>query len=272
MSVSFQSSNEEERFRRVCRVLGLIGYVFLFTASCSFFSSLYPVRASAAPTSVDAFVVTSNIIAIDLCSALFVICGFVAAYAHANMASADWWEFSKIVSLYVLVDLWLSTCATLVAGSIFHLAKHSFRFQDVALTCLNGVTGLRIFEFRQDWRAWHDMNPTAWVVPSLMYCLLLLPFSTRTNQRLRALWSGGGDFLALANAVLPIVVIGLFALVRDDTNVFYANSANLGYRLFEFNLGTCLYTLSVRDGPAQRCCARSSRCCSASRSRCSSRR
>ena len=122
----------------------------------------------------------------------------------------------------------------------------------MALTCLNGATGLRIFEFRQDWRAWHDMNPTAWVVPSLMYCLLLLPVSTRTNQRLRALWSGGGDFLALANAVLPIAVIGLFALVRDDTNVFYANSANLGYRLFEFNLGTCLYTLSVRDGPAQR--------------------
>jgi len=140
MSVSFQSSNEEERFRRVCRVLGLIGYVFLFTASCSFFSSLYPVRAAgtregpqaagaAAATSVDAFVVTSNIIAIDLCSALFVICGFVAGYTHANMAAADWCEFSKIVSLYVLVDLWLSTCATLVLGSIFHLAKHSFRFQ-----------------------------------------------------------------------------------------------------------------------------------------------
>ena len=168
------------------------------------------------------------------------------------MTAADWCEFAKIVSLYVLVDLWLSTCGTLVIGSIFHLAKHSFRFQDAALTCVNGLTGVRVFEFRQDRRAWHDMNPTAWVVPSLMYCLLLLPVSTRTNQRLRALWSGGGDFLALANAVLPIAVIGLFALVRDDTNVFYANSANLGYRLFEFNLGTCLYTLSVRDGPAQR--------------------
>jgi hypothetical protein len=147
MGVSFQSSNEEERFRRVCRVLGLIGYVFLFTASCSFFSSLYPVRAAetrtssspeepqaAAATSVDAFVVTSNIIAIDLCSALFVICGFVSGYTHANMAGADWCEFSKIVSLYVLVDLWLSTCATLVLGSIFHLTKHSFRFQ--VRTCL----------------------------------------------------------------------------------------------------------------------------------------
>ncbi len=36
----------------------LIGYVYLFTASCSFFSSIYPVRAeaeAAAATSVDAF-------------------------------------------------------------------------------------------------------------------------------------------------------------------------------------------------------------------------
>jgi hypothetical protein len=28
-------------------------------------------------------------------------------------------EFAKIVSLYVLVDLWLSTCGTLFIGSIF---------------------------------------------------------------------------------------------------------------------------------------------------------
>lgn len=253
ISVSFQSQTEEERFRRVCRILGVVGYVYLFTGSCSFFSSLYPVRERAGPVnSVDAFVVTSNIIAIDLCSALFVVCGFIAAYAHANMTAADWWEFSKIVSLFVLVDLWLSTGVALLAGSVFHLARHTFRFEDVALTALTGTTGLRVLEFRQDWRAWHDLNPTGWVVPSLMYCVLLLPVSTRTNQRLRGLWSGGGDFLALGNAVLPITVIGLFALVRDDTNVFFANSANLGYRLFEFNLGTCLYTLSVRDGPAQR--------------------
>jgi hypothetical protein len=253
ISVSFQSQTEEERFRRVCRILGVIGYVYLFTGSCSFFSSLYPVRERAGPVnSVDAFVVTSNIIAIDLCSALFVVCGFIAAYAHANMTAADWWEFSKIVSLFVLVDLWLTTAVALLMGSVFHLARHSFRFEDVALTAITGTTGLRVLEFRQDWQAWHDLNPTGWVVPSLMYCVLLLPLSTRTNQRLRGLWSGGGDFLALGNAVLPITVIGLFALVRDDTNVFYANSANLGYRLFEFNLGTCLYTLSVRDGPAQR--------------------
>ena len=237
----------------MCNALLLVGYVYLFTGSCSFFSSLYPVREHASPpSSVDAFLVTSNIIAIDLCNSLFVICGFMAAYTHANMTAADWWELSKIVSLYVLVDLWLSTAATLLVGSIFHIAKHSFRLRDVGLTLLNGATGLRVFEFRQDWRAWHDMNPTAWVVPSLLFCMLLLPLSTRTNVRLRALWSGGGDELALANAVLPLIVIGLFALVRDDTNVFFANSANLGYRLLEFNLGACLYTLSLREGRAQR--------------------
>ena len=253
ISVSFGNTNEEERFRRVCHALSLVGYVYLFTGSCSFFSTLYPVRERAGPpSSVDAFLVTSSIIAIDLCSALFVICGFMAAYAHASMTAADWCELSKIVSLYVLVDLWLSTAATLFVGSIFHIAKHSFHLRDLGLTLLNGVTGLRVFEFRQDWRAWHDMNPTAWVVPSLLFCLLLLPLSTRTNVRLRALWSGGGDELALANAVLPLVVIGLFALVRDDTNVFFANSANLGYRLLEFNLGACLYTLSLREGRAQR--------------------
>lgn len=253
ISVSFRSQAEEERFMKVCRILGVIGYVYLFTGSCSFFSSLYPVREQAAPSnSVDAFLVTSNIIAIDLCSALFVVCGFISAYAHANMNSSDWFEFSKIVSLFTLVDLWLTTAVALLVGSVFHLARHTFRFEDLALTIITGTTGLRVLEFRQDWKFWHDYNPTGWVVPTLMYCFLLLPFSTRTNQRLRSLWSGGGDFLALGNAVLPIIVIGLFALVRDDTNVFYANSANLGYRLFEFNLGACLYTLSVRDGPVQR--------------------
>ena len=253
ISVTFANGHEEERFRRVCNALLMVGYVYLFTGSCSFFSSLYPVRkAVAAVASVDAFLVTSNIIAIDLCSALFVVCGFMAAYTHANMTAGDWGEFSKILGLYVFVDLWLSTAATLFAGSIFHLAKQSFRLRDVGLTLLNGVTGLRIFEYRQDWRAWHDLNPPAWLVPSLLFCTLLLPLSTRTNMRLRALWSGGGDELALANAVLPLIVIGLFALVRDDTNVFFANSANLGYRLLEFNLGACLYTLSLRECRAQR--------------------
>jgi hypothetical protein len=40
--------------------------------------------------------------------------------------------------------------------------------------------------------------------------------------------------------------------MRDDTNFFFTNIANLGYRLFNFNLGTCLYTLTVREGSAQR--------------------
>jgi hypothetical protein len=56
--------------------------------------------------------------------------------------------------------------------------KHSFRFQDAELTCVNGLTGVRVFEFWQDRLAWHDMNLTVWVVPSLTYCLMLLPVST----------------------------------------------------------------------------------------------
>lgn len=48
--------------------------------------------------------------------------------------------------------------------------------------------------------------------------------------------------LILMNSCAPIVVISLFALIRDDTNIFYVNATNVGYRLLEFNLGVCLYT------------------------------
>ena len=36
--------------------------------------------------------------------------------------------------------------------------------------------------------------------------------------------------------------ISLFALMHDNSNIFYINATNVGYRVLEFNLGVCAYS------------------------------
>jgi hypothetical protein len=225
-----------------------LAYLYCLASCTMFFSSLYPVPTRPEPEAagrgsspVDAFVMTSHILAIDVSSAFFVLAGFFSAYTFCNIASADRAELCKVVALYTLVDVWLAALLSLLFGSIFHLAQHSFRAHDLALTALEGLTSVRAFELRQDPQSWHSLNPTWWPVLCLLYCFLLTPCTITGNERLRRCHPRAGILIPWLNASMPIVVISLFALVHDDTNIFFINASNLGYRLLEFNLGICFY-------------------------------
>ena len=63
----------------------------------------------------------------------------------------------------------------------------------------------------------------------------------RANTQIKNCHEKGGPYLILLNAALPIFLLSLFALLRDDTNIFFANATNFGYRLLEFNLGVAVY-------------------------------
>jgi hypothetical protein len=243
---------EADALRFTCFVNICVAFVWMYTlsASIAFFSSMYPVlapiaAAEALPIStVDAFVLTSSIIVIDITSALFVVVGFFSAFMLANIAKADVFDLCKIIVVYVVIDVWLCTLLSMLFGSIFHLTRHSFRAHDVALTLLEGITCLRLFEVSQAWQSMHSMNPTAWPVLCLLYAFLLTPFTIASNERLRSCHPQSGWVLMLCNACAPIVIISLFALVRDDTNIFFINATHVGYRLLEFNLGVCFYSFS----------------------------
>jgi len=63
-----------------------------------------------------------------------------------------------------------------------------------------------------------------------------------SNKRLYACYPRGGFLLLVLNSTLPIVTISLFALLHEDTNIFFINCTHFGYRILEFNLGICFFT------------------------------
>ena len=84
------------------------------------------------------------------------------------------------------------------------------------------------------------MNPSSWPVLCMVYCWMLTDFNMSNNERLRRCHPSAA-VLPWLNTLLPITIITFFALVHDNSNIFFLNASNLGYRMLEFNLGICFY-------------------------------
>jgi hypothetical protein len=243
MELRFQLHSDAIRFMHFVHYGVIFASMYTLTASTAFFSSLYPV----APTqelrhsTVDSFLLSSAIIAIDISSAFFVVTGFFCAYTLTNITSSDKTTLFRIIVLYTIVDVWLATFVSVIFGSIFHAFRKTFAAQDITLTLLEGITCMRTFELSQSTNAMHSMNPTSWPILCLLYCFLLTPWTMVSNHRLHSCYPRAGLILLLVNALAPIVTISLFALLHEDTNIFFINSTHFGYRLLEFNVGVCFF-------------------------------
>jgi hypothetical protein len=241
--LAFQLEKDALRFKMFSSIMCFTAYLYSIASSSMFFSSLYPVTDEAAGSSpVDAFLMTSHVFAIDTTSAVFVTSGFFAAYTFANVPKHDRLDMCKMFAIYVLIDVWLVGLMTLVFGSIFHLIHHSFQPRDVALTVIESVFCLRALDIEQDRGHWHSLNPSAWPILCLFWATLLTPLTLAGNERLRLCHAGAGLLIPWVNASAPILIISLFALVHDNTNIFYINTAHVGYRILEFNFGICLHS------------------------------
>jgi hypothetical protein len=243
MEMKFQLHADAVRFAQFVQFCIVFSSMYTMTASTAFFSSLYPVSQSQTPrhSPVDPFLLTSAIIAIDITSAFFVVTGFFCAYTLANVNSSDVSMLFRIVVLHTVIDIWLATLLSVIFGSIFHVMRGTFSPHDITLTMIEGITCLRTFELSQAPEAMHSLNPTSWPVLCLLYCFVLTPWTMSSNLRLHSCYPGAGLLLLLANAIVPIATISLFALLHDNTNIFFINSTHFGYRLLEYNVGVCFF-------------------------------
>jgi hypothetical protein len=254
IELKFQLEGDAQRFAQFVQLSLVFVGMYTLSAATSFFSSLYPVVVMSAggPSSgpqvserhspVDAFMLTSSILVIDITSAFFVVVGFFCAYTLANIHATDVRVLFRIIILYTAIDVWLATLLSVLFGSIFHLLRNTFAPHDIFLTLLEGFTCMRAFELSQSPQSMHSLNPTAWPVLCLLYAFLLAPCTMLSNDRLRRCHPRAGIVLLVANATLPILIISLFGLVQEDTNIFFINSTHFGYRMLEFNLGVCFFT------------------------------
>jgi hypothetical protein len=248
--LAFQLEKDSLRFQMFTIFACIFAYLYSIGACCMFFSSLYPVPANVTnvlhhDSAVDAVIMTSHVFAIDATSAIFVVTGFFSAYIFANVPLGDRVEMCKMFALYVLIDVWVVGLWTLVAGSIFHLLRGSFRAEDVALSAVESILCLRAFEIQQGQNGWHTMNPSAWPIFCFFWGTLFTPITISANERLRQCQAGAEVIVPWINASGPILILSLFALVHDNSNIFYFNASHVGYRILEYNLGICIYSSMV---------------------------
>ena len=251
MQLRFQLHADAMRFGKFVQLSIVFASMYTITASTAFFSSLYPVAQGKADwhSTVDSFLLTSSIIAIDITSAFFVVTGFFCAYTLTNINSSDVSVLFRMISLHTVIDVWLATIVSVIFGSIFHVLRGTFAVHDITLTMLEGITCMRTLELSQAPEAMHSLNPTSWPVMCLLYCFLLTPWTMASNNRLHSCYPSAGLLLLLVNAIVPIVTISLFALLHEDTNIFFINSTHFGYRLLEFNVGVSFFAF-IQSYPA----------------------
>jgi len=251
LKFEFTDPIDRIKYRYVCKSLFACIYVLLLAHTVLFFSSIYPSQLHNSEKTIDktidyaadAFVFTANQIIIDLSTCLFVCFGFFSSHLYINLEASQFKDVQKICILCFLIDLWIATIASVIFGSLYHLTRFSFAYQNIALTLLEGLFCLRVFEIDQAKEKWHSLNPPAWIIMCFVFCLILLPLTWRCNERFVKFWRSGGFFLIVGNSVLPIAVLTFFALINDNSNVFYANFSQLGLKLLEYNAGVSLYQI-----------------------------
>ena len=211
-----------------------IAVAYLMSSSVTFCSSRYSLPAG----ELDSVLLASDVLCVDAMSALFVGCGFVLSYTFHLLPREDFVRMVTDLLAFVAVDIVLSHTMVLVVGTAWCVEMHSCSGHDAVLTVLEGLTGLRWLDVSQT--AWHSMNLTAWPVCCLFWCVVLswLPLTGPAFLQQRV--GLPAVYLMTASGVAGVLVMNVMAVVHRDTDMFYASSTNLMYRMQEFTVGVNL--------------------------------
>jgi len=215
---------------------------YLLCSVVTFCSSAYTGAGSA----LDVVVVMSDVICVDVSSALFVMAGSAVAAIMATSNAGKQQLIARQTALIMLIDLYAATACCLVLGSLHALMLMRFRWSDLVFTAVDGLTTARGLDFRQTSAAPHPFNVTAWPVQSLLWCVLgtsgLVQMETWLVTRAPLL----ADPLICVTAVLGIILFTAFGSMQSASNIFYANASSVTYRSLEFNLGVHVIFLMGR--------------------------
>jgi len=218
-------------------VMFVCSYVYVACSVLGFFTSTH----LKAESRLDFMAVSADVIAIDLSSAVFVVTGFVGSQIIESQAPDTIVPYLKYATVYVLIDSWIATFISCIFGSLFNLAELDFHVQDIAITCLEGFTGLQVLDWSQAANSWHSLNSPIWFLHCLLYAVISIPFAQNGIEKVTRLFPLYAHYFVLVNSLLPVAVISFFALYHSKSNVFYTNVTNIGYRLLECNLGIAVF-------------------------------
>ena len=215
------------------RACNCLGCAYLVCSIVTFCSSAYTGPGSA----LDVVLCMSDVVCVDVCSALFVMAGCTVASVLNTSMPEKQRHIARQAALVMLLDLYAATLCALVLGSLHALMLARFRWSDVAFTAVDGFTTLRMLDFRQSAAAPHPYNVTAWPLQSMLWCVLSTPGLLSMEAWLAERAPLLADTVVCLFSVLGIILFTAFGSMQTSSNIFYANASSVTYRSLEFNLG-----------------------------------
>jgi len=215
------------------RLCNCLSCAYIVCSIVTFCSSAYTGPGSA----LDVVLVMSDVICVDVCSALFVMAGCTVAAVMTTSLPEKQTLIARQSALIMLLDVYVATACSLVLGPLHALMLARFRWSDATLTVLDGLTTLRALDFRQSAAAPHSYNVAVWPVQSLLWCVLSTAGLLRMQSWLALRAPLVTDTLICLMAVLGIILFTAFGSMQSSSNIFYANASSVTYRSLEFNLG-----------------------------------
>jgi len=149
----------------------------------------------------------------------------------------------------VYPDVVLAGGMSLVTGSMWAIEQQRYAPSDAALTALEGISAVRLFDIAHD--GWHSLNVAAWPVMCFAWSLLLAPLPLEGNVYLHERMGMPALAVVSVLALLGVLGTGVVGLMHSDTDVFYASASSVSYRMQEFNVGiNAAFLLSIRQPTA----------------------
>lgn len=241
--IKFEDSADEKKFVCMLSYMHRCMCIFLVLTAVTLCSGQYTAHES----SMDAVIMTTDVMTVDICSCFFVLGGFVATFVYSSVGVEAWGSMRRRVMAQQFGNMWLSTVMVVIFGMIDKLIKNRLHANDIVLTCVEGVTGLRVFDNKQSLDGPHTLNVALWPVQSFVWCLMSVHGTYRTNEILRDKFGDVANYVILGMSLCGICLFTLFGMLRSNTNIFYANATSLTYRILEFNFGIHTFYLMERN-------------------------
>jgi len=251
--ITFEDDDDEGQFVLMLRMCHGCMAVYLVTTAVTICSSNYTAHPGA---NIDAVLLASDILTIDVTSCFFVMSGFVATYVYSSVGGNAWRRIRARLVAQVFGNMWLSTTLVLFFGSIDKLVKNRFYLHDVLLTLFEGVSGVRLLDTRQGVIFPHSFNVSLWPVQAFVWCLLSVHGTYHTNDFIRRRFGELANYVICVIAGCGITLFTFFGMLHSDTNVFYANATSVMYRTLEFNLGIHFFYLAEKEASFVMSCTR----------------
>ena len=146
-------------------------------------------------------------------------------------------------------DVVLAGALSLVLGTLWAIEQRRYAPLDAALTALEGVSAVRLFDVTHD--GWHSMNVAGWPILCAVWSLLLAPLPLEGNVYLYERAGTPALLVVSVLSLLGVLATGAVGIGHRDSDVFYASASSVSYRMQEFNMGiNAAYIIAIRQPSA----------------------